>query len=66
MELTEQSAVRYENAVKEHLSKLDQDYYVRGKQRLEGLRLWTMGRAGQLATEMADDPSNLQEDQQQP
>ncbi|WP_430453103.1 tetratricopeptide repeat protein [Rhodopirellula europaea] len=66
VELTEQSAVRYENAVKEHLSKLDQDYYVRGKQRLEGLRLWTMGRAGQLATEMADDPSNLQEDQQQP
>lgn len=66
VELTEQSSVRYENAVKEHLSNLDQDYYVRGKQRLEGLRLWTMGRAGQLATEMADDQSSLQEDLQQP
>ncbi|MCC9641344.1 SGNH/GDSL hydrolase family protein [Rhodopirellula sp. JC740] len=66
VELTEQSSVRYENAVKEHLSKLDQDYYVRGKQRLEGLRLWTMGRAGQLATEMADDQSSLQEELQQP
>lgn len=66
VELSEQGSVRYENAVKEHLSNLDQDYYVRGKQRLEGLRLWTMGRAGQLATEMADDQSSLQEDLQQP
>ncbi|WP_047813831.1 SGNH/GDSL hydrolase family protein [Rhodopirellula islandica] len=64
--LTESSAELNANAVKEHLGMLGQDYYVRGKQRLEGLRLWTQGRAGQLATEIDEDPSNLQDKQKRP
>jgi hypothetical protein len=59
IELTEQSAETYKHAVNEHLGKLGQEYYVRGKQRLEGLRLWSTGRAGQLATEVEGGPSNL-------
>ncbi|WDQ19432.1 hypothetical protein PSR62_10115 [Rhodopirellula sp. P2] len=66
VELTAQSRLNYENAAKEHLSGLGLEYYVRGKQRLEGLRLWTMGRAGQLATEMADDPFDLQATRERP
>ncbi|HBE68956.1 MAG TPA: hypothetical protein DDW52_12480 [Planctomycetaceae bacterium] len=31
-----------------HLSTLGEDYYHRGKQRLQGLRLWTQGRAKKL------------------
>ncbi|MFG0266077.1 MAG: SGNH/GDSL hydrolase family protein [Rhodopirellula sp. JB055] len=60
VELTDSSAELYANAVKEHLGMLGQDYYVRGKQRLEGLRLWTQGRAGQLATEIDEESSSLQ------
>lgn len=33
------------HAYRMHLSTLGEDYYVRGKQRLEGLVLWTQGRA---------------------
>jgi hypothetical protein len=30
---------------RDHLQELGEDYFVRGKQRLEGLMLWTQGRA---------------------
>ncbi len=66
VELTGQSTLLYEHAAKEHLSKLGHEYFVRGKQRLEGLRLWTVGRAGQLATEIAEDQSNMQGTPHQP
>ena len=33
----------------EHLNSLGEEYYARGKQRLEGLRLWAAGRANQAA-----------------
>ncbi len=33
---------------RQHLANLDEAYYFRGKQRLEGLLLWTQGRANQL------------------
>lgn len=57
VELTEQSTLLYENAAKKHLSQLGEEYYVRGKQRLEGLRLWTMGRARkQIGPTLADPP----------
>jgi hypothetical protein len=39
---------RYQNLASEHLSGLGEAYYARGRQRLEGLRLWAAGRAGQL------------------
>jgi hypothetical protein len=32
-------------AYRQHLSTLGEDYFIRGKQRLEGLLLWTQGRA---------------------
>jgi hypothetical protein len=39
---------RYQRFVEEHLSRLGEEYYARGRQRLEGLRRWAAGRAGQL------------------
>ena len=36
---------RYEIGLTEHLAGLDETYFARGKQRLEGLRRWTKGRA---------------------
>ncbi|MGB7344390.1 MAG: SGNH/GDSL hydrolase family protein [Pirellulaceae bacterium] len=41
---------RYETLAREHLQSLDESYYARGKQRLEGLHRWATGRAGQLGT----------------
>ncbi len=38
---------RYQALSKQHLSGLGEAYYARGKQRLEGLRRWATGRAGQ-------------------
>ncbi|MEM9365978.1 MAG: hypothetical protein AAGD07_08265 [Planctomycetota bacterium] len=38
----------FEDRFTSWLSSLDESYYQRGKQRLEGLRLWTQGRAGEL------------------
>ena len=38
---------RYESLSKQHLAGLGEAYYARGKQRLEGLRRWAAGRAGQ-------------------
>jgi tetratricopeptide (TPR) repeat protein len=35
-------------AYRQHLSTLGEDYFIRGKQRLEGLLLWTQGRAKKL------------------
>lgn len=38
----------YQSLVVKHLSSLGEDYYARGRQRLEGLRRWAAGRAGEL------------------
>ena len=37
-----------EDAFARHLSELDESYFHRGKQRLEGLKLWTQGRAKKI------------------
>ncbi|MFK8113528.1 MAG: hypothetical protein AB8B91_15085 [Rubripirellula sp.] len=39
---------RYRQLVQEHLSVLGEDYFARGEQRLQGLRRWAAGRAGEL------------------
>jgi hypothetical protein len=36
---------------REHISKLGEDYFIRGQQRLEGLIMWTQGRANQIRPE---------------
>ena len=41
----------YTERIKQHLQKLDESYFARGKQRLEGLQKWTQGRAGELGIE---------------
>jgi GDSL-like Lipase/Acylhydrolase family len=33
---------------RKHISKLGEDYFIRGQQRLEGLLMWTQGRAKQV------------------
>ncbi len=38
---------RYEALAQDHLNTLGEAYYARGSQRLEGLRRWAAGRAGQ-------------------
>ena len=38
---------KYQSLVQSHLTTLDEAYFARGKQRLEGLRKWASGRAGQ-------------------
>lgn len=43
----EETKTRYEQLAQDHLQTLGEDYYARGKQRLEGLKLWASGRAGQ-------------------
>ena len=40
--------VRYEAMVVNHLNGLGEDYYERGRERLEGLRRWATGRAAEL------------------
>jgi hypothetical protein len=35
----------------EHLSGLGEDYFFRGRQRLEGLRQWAAGRAGEMSVD---------------
>jgi hypothetical protein len=45
-------------AYRQHLSTLGEDYFLRGKQRLEGLMLWTQGRAKKILKE-ADNASRL-------
>ncbi len=40
----------YQTLAQQHLESLDESYYTRGKQRLEGLHRWATGRAGQLGT----------------
>jgi hypothetical protein len=44
-----------QQAYRQHLSGLGEDYFIRGKQRLEGLLLWTQGRAKKV--EIHDPPS---------
>ncbi len=39
---------RYSRLAGAHLQSLGEEYYARGRQRLEGLRLWATGRAGQV------------------
>lgn len=41
---------------REHLATLDAIYYARGKQRLEGLILWTQGRASKLKPTPTEQP----------
>jgi hypothetical protein len=48
IESSASSGPRYDALAKEHLDTLGEEYYARGKQRLEGLRRWAAGRAGQL------------------
>lgn len=38
----------YQSLVQMHLANLGEEYYARGRQRLEGLRRWAAGRAGKL------------------
>jgi phospholipase/lecithinase/hemolysin len=40
---------RRQDAYAQHLATLDALYYARGKERLEGLRKWTQGRAREFA-----------------
>ena len=47
---SDQAESRYARLQQEHLASLREDYFLRGKQRLAGLKLWTAGRAGQLGT----------------
>ncbi|TWU02079.1 SGNH/GDSL hydrolase family protein [Neorhodopirellula pilleata] len=42
---------RYQEVAREHLSTLGEEYYQRGKQRLEGLQRWAAGRSGQTTIE---------------
>ncbi len=37
---------RYQELAQQHLDSLNEDYYARGRQRLEGLKRWAAGRAG--------------------
>ncbi|MCA9140560.1 MAG: SGNH/GDSL hydrolase family protein [Planctomycetales bacterium] len=41
----------YQRIALEQLSTLDETYFARGKQRLEGLRNWAAGRAGRLTVD---------------
>ena len=36
----------YQQLAQKHLDSLNEDYYARGRQRLEGLKRWAAGRAG--------------------
>lgn len=51
LEKTDQSEERYERLADQHMKSLGEDYFIRGKQRLAGLRRWATGRAGQLGLE---------------
>lgn len=55
IKLDQESEKRYEIESQRHMRELGEAYFVRGKQRLEGLRLWASGRAGQLATDVVGD-----------
>jgi lysophospholipase L1-like esterase len=46
----------YQAMALDHLSSLDETYFARGKQRLEGLRNWAAGRAGTLRVEVSEGP----------
>ncbi len=43
-------------AFRDHLATLDETYFARGQQRLEGLRRWTQGRASQALTPQGPSP----------
>lgn len=45
---SDQSERDYAKLVSEHQATLGEAYYARGKQRLQGLRLWATGRAGKI------------------
>ncbi len=49
----------YEQAAREHLDALGDFYFAQGQERLEALRLWTLGKAGQtrLGTAVPDEES---------
>lgn len=45
IEFTAESQAAYQRAAQDHFSSLDEVYFARGQQRLEGLRRWAAGRA---------------------
>lgn len=47
IESSAQDEERYQDAAREHLGSLGEEYFQRGKQRLAGLRQWASGRSGQ-------------------
>lgn len=49
----EQANDRYQILVDAHLASLGEAYYARGQQRLQGLRNWAAGRAGQTSANEA-------------
>jgi lysophospholipase L1-like esterase len=49
---------RAQRPVREHMASLGEEYYQRGKQRLEGLMLWTQGRAKKVRL---GEPGRLEE-----
>lgn len=51
VELPEGWRSRVDAAFRTHLGSLGEEYFVRGKQRLEGLRQWAAGRAGELSVD---------------
>jgi lysophospholipase L1-like esterase len=52
----------YERLVTEHWRGLDETYFARGKQRLEGLRNWAAGRAGKLSLPETGDRDPAEQD----
>ncbi|WP_315855020.1 SGNH/GDSL hydrolase family protein, partial [Stieleria varia] len=45
---TQKSEAKFSQMSQDHLTLLGEDYFIRGKQRLQGLQNWAQGRAGNL------------------
>ncbi|MDV6031997.1 MAG: SGNH/GDSL hydrolase family protein [Phycisphaera sp. RhM] len=48
---SESADASYRERATQHLASLDETYFARGKQRLEGLRNWAAGRAGKSSSD---------------
>lgn len=46
----------YDRLAAQHLASLGEDYFIRGQQRLEGLILWTQGRAKKIRPDAKQQP----------
>ena len=53
---SEDAEQRFEAAAAQHLGQLGEEYYGRGRQRLEGLRRWAAGRAGEAVGQNEHSP----------